>query len=195
MVRAVWFAGLVTALAEAQAQAAGRANVSFNTAPRVIDDLGTSLSVTPDALLETSDLLNVTGIEKRKSIDVVSVATVVGAGSSVITASNAALEIYKYIAQRIKDRSNQNSCTLWYGTDNDNGKIEGFAYRATTTGSNCDTTAIYDTILNAVRKCADDLNTARAVRGCCKFSHDGTWTGHLVLTGDPDKFPADTVTC
>lgn len=196
MVRTIWLAGIAASLGQARAQETSQATISFDTAPRVIDDLGTHLSVIPDALLETSALLNVTGIEKRKPIEVVvAVATVVGAGASVVIASGAGPDIYKYIAQKIKDKSDQNSCTLTYGTDSNDGYFEGYAFQATTTGSKCDTTAIYKTVLNAVQDCADDLHNAKAVRGCCKFSHGGTWTGHLRLTGDPNKFPATSVPC
>jgi hypothetical protein len=146
--------------------------------------------VIPDTLLEDSPLLNVTGFEKRRKIDVVvAVATVVGSTASVVIAANAGTDIYEYIAQKINDKSNRNSCTLTYGS------YEGYAFQATTTGSNCDTTAIYQTILNAVEDCANKLQNARSVRGCCKFSHGGTWTGHLRLTADPDQFPATTVNC
>jgi hypothetical protein len=128
--------------------------------------------------------LNVTSLEKRRKIDVVvAVATVVGSTASVVIAANAGTDIYEYIAQKIKDKSDRNSCTLTYGTDSDDGSYEGYAFQATTTGSNCDTTAIYQTILNAVEGCANKLHNARSVRGCCKSSHGGTWTGHLRFDG------------
>jgi hypothetical protein len=189
MVRAIWLAGTFAFVAQARAQGTGQATISFDTAPRVIDDLGTQLSVIPDTLLEDSPLLNLTGLEKRKKIDlIVAVATVVGSTASVVIAANAGTDIYEYIAQKIKDKSDRNSCTLTYGTDSDDGSYEGYAFQATTTGSNCDTTAIYQTILNAVEDCANKLHNARSVRGCCKSSHGGTWTGHLRLTADPDQF-------
>lgn len=136
------------------------------------------------------------GLHKRKKIDVaVKYATVVGGAAGVVLGAQAGTDIYTFIASNIKGKSDQNSCTLTYGTDSDDGTYEGYAFQATTTGSKCDTTAIYKTILHAVQECADDLHAAKAVRGCCTFSHGGTWTGHLRLTANPDKFPATTVTC
>ncbi|PKX91346.1 uncharacterized protein P174DRAFT_461940 [Aspergillus novofumigatus IBT 16806] len=45
-------------------------------------------------------------------------------------------------------KSNQNSCSLVYGTDSDGTYVEGYAYEATTSGENCDTTAEKKTILS-----------------------------------------------
>jgi hypothetical protein len=106
------------------------------------------------------------------------------------------IDTYGYLAQMAKSRSDQNSCTLTYGTDSNDGIIEGYAFNATVTGSNCDdTSAVYGEILSAVQECADNLHDAHAVRGCCTFSHGGMWKGHLRLTADPGKFPAASVTC
>lgn len=195
MVRLLWLSGLVTALA--QAQGLNYATVQFNTAPRVIDSsTNSTLAVVPDTLMHDSPLLDTSRIHKRKKIDVVvKVATVVGGGTGIVLGGKAGIDIYEYIAQKIKTKSDQKSCTLTYGTDSNDGTYEGYAFQATTSGSNCDTTAIYKTILNAVEECADDLNQAKAVRGCCTFTHGGTWTGHLRLTADPDKFPATSVSC
>jgi hypothetical protein len=173
------------------------ATVQFDTAPRVIENNNSTLSVVPDTLMDTSPLLDTTSrIQKRKAIDVaVKVATVVGGSTGIVLGGKAGIDIYEYIAQKIKTKSDQKSCTLTYGTDSNDGTFEGYAFQATTSGSNCDTTAIYKTILNAVKECADDLHNAKAVRGCCTFTHGGTWTGHLRLTADPNKFPATTVSC
>jgi hypothetical protein len=195
MVRLLWLSGLVAALA--QAQQLNYATVQFDTAPRVIENNNSTLSVVPDTLMDTSPLLDTTSrIQKRKAIDVaVKVATVVGGSTGIVLGGKAGIDIYEYIAQKIKTKSDQKSCTLTYGTDSNDGTFEGYAFQATTSGSNCDTTAIYKTILNAVKECADDLHNAKAVRGCCTFTHGGTRTGHLRLTADLNKFPATTVTC
>ncbi|KMK58579.1 hypothetical protein Y699_07806 [Aspergillus fumigatus Z5] len=49
-----------------------------------------------------------------------------------------------------KSESDQNSCSLVYGTDSDGTYVEGYAYEATTSGENCDTTAKKKTIIAAV---------------------------------------------
>ncbi|PYH85790.1 hypothetical protein BO82DRAFT_371237 [Aspergillus uvarum CBS 121591] len=88
-----------------------------------------------------------------------------------------------YIAAMIKAKSTADSY------------VEGYAYEATTSGSNCESTAEKKTILAAVEKCATALNAAGAVRGCCTRTHGGTWEGHLRLTAEPSVYPATTVTC
>jgi coenzyme F420-reducing hydrogenase delta subunit len=75
------------------------------------------------------------------------------------------------IAFLIKKKSNQDSCTLIYGTDNKGSISEGYAYKARTTGLNCDTSAETKTILAAVEKCANALNSEGAVTGCCTMNH------------------------
>lgn len=170
--------------------------VDFDTSSQTIAGSEMSLAVIPEILADSSPLLNTTGLEARGAIKVsVAVATVIGSGASVIIAGNAAVDLYDNIAAKIKAKSNANSCTLTYGTDSDDGYYEGYAYEATTTGSNCDTTALLKTIQTAVKKCATDLSTGGATRGCCKFTHGGTWTGHLRLTAEPVKFPVTSVTC
>lgn len=106
------------------------------------------------------------------------------------------IDIYEYLAQMIKSRSDQNSRTLSYGTDANEGIFEGYAFNATVTGSNCDdTSAVYGEILSAVQECAESSHNAHAVRGCCGFSHGGMWKGQLRLTADPETFPAASVAC
>jgi hypothetical protein len=106
------------------------------------------------------------------------------------------IDIYGYLAQMAKSRSDRNSCTLTYGTDSNDGIFEGYAFNATVTGLKCDdTTAIYEELITAVQGCADDLHNAHAVRGCCGFSHGGMWKGQLRLTADPEAFPAASVAC
>ncbi|KAJ5874126.1 uncharacterized protein N7529_002556 [Penicillium soppii] len=162
------------------------------------DGEGSNMTVTFD--LVNADyvwLYNDTNtLTKRTGIDtVVAAASVITAATSVIIAANSALNIYDFIADVIKSKSNANSCTMTYGTDSDGTYFEGYAYEATTTGSNCDTTAEKKTILGAVEKCANRLHSRGATRGCCTFSYGGTWTGHLRLTAEPVKYPVTSVTC
>ncbi|OJJ97405.1 hypothetical protein ASPACDRAFT_62435 [Aspergillus aculeatus ATCC 16872] len=100
-----------------------------------------------------------------------------------------------YIAAIIKANPTADSCTITYGVDSEESYVEGYAYEATTSGSNCETTAEKKTILAAVEKCATALNAAGAVRGCCTMTHGRTWEGHLRLTAEPSVYPATTVTC
>jgi hypothetical protein len=63
-------------------------------------------------------------------------------------------DLYDNIAAKIKAKPDHNSCTLVYGTDHDDVYYEGYAYQATTTGKNCDTTATQKTINNECAGCA-----------------------------------------
>lgn len=192
MARSFWLFGLAATLAEAQLNR----TISFDITHRAIDNNGTTMAVIPSVILEDSHLLQDTGLERRKAIDVVvAVSTAAGAGFTAIIAANAAVDLYDNIAAKIKAKSDANSCTLTYGTDGDDGYYEGYAYQATTTGSDCDTTAIQKTINNAVAECANSLHAAGMVRGCCRFSHGGDWTGHLRLTNAPNTYPATSVNC
>ncbi|PYH48543.1 uncharacterized protein BP01DRAFT_289377 [Aspergillus saccharolyticus JOP 1030-1] len=125
----------------------------------------------------------------------VSAYTVAKVTSEVIITAASAITIYEFIAGVIKSKSDANSCTITYGTDSDGSHTEGYAYKASTTGSNCDTTAELKTIRSATEKCATTLSTMGAVRGCCTMTHEGTWEGHLRLSGDPTSYPVTTVTC
>ncbi|KAJ5927867.1 hypothetical protein N7466_006823 [Penicillium verhagenii] len=138
-----------------------------------------------------------TDLSKRTSITVIAeAATVIGGTATVIIAANSGVSIYKYIAGIMKSKSDDNSCTLTWGTDTGDGYVEGYAYEATTTGSNCETTAEKKTMVKAVEKCANYLHDSGATRGCCKMNHGGgTWRGHLRLSAEPTKYPAHSVTC
>jgi hypothetical protein len=199
MVRLLCLAGLAASVVQAQRlqQQQSNASVIFDTNPETIDNLGSTVAVTPTVLDPNSPLLNTTdttALQKRQSINVVIAG--VAAGGTVIIAGNAAVDLYDNIAAKIKAKSDHNSCTLIYGTDHDDGYYEGYAYQATTTGKNCDTTAIQKTINNAVRNCATKLNKARAVTGCCNFRHGGgSWHGHLRLSADPDRYPVRSAQC
>ncbi|KAJ5296217.1 uncharacterized protein N7443_007110 [Penicillium atrosanguineum] len=132
-------------------------------------------------------------LDKRDTVEVYT--SVVVAGTSVILAAYAGLEIYEYVAEVIKQRSNADVCSLTYGDYTDGERIEGYAYRATTTGTNCQTTALESAIYAALRRCANKLHKGGATTGCCKFRHGGSWTGHLRLSAEPKKHPASDITC
>ncbi|EAW20332.1 uncharacterized protein NFIA_099680 [Aspergillus fischeri NRRL 181] len=134
-------------------------------------------------------------LAKRTGITIKSIRTTIVNGAEIITTAKAALDIWQFIAGIIKNKSDLDSCTLTYGTDTADDYYYGYAYEATTTGTNCNTTAEKKTILAAVEKCANQLHAAGAVRGCCVFSHGGTWRGHLRLTAEPNTYPAHSVTC
>ena len=154
------------------------------------------LSVIPHTVRDDCPLLNSTRLQRRKAIDViVAGSTAASAFGTLVLAANAGAQLYDRIAVVFKGKSDQNSCTLTYETESDDGYYMGYAYEATTTGSNCDTTALEKTMKNAVYSCADKLHNAGAVRGCCQFTHGGTWTRHLRLSADPAKYPATGITC
>ena len=193
MVRILWLAGLLAAVTRAQEQ---YASVIFDNEPRMIDEDAPMVTVIPTILHPDSPLLNttdVTSLQKRAAVDVVIASVAAGAG--VIVAGNSAIQLYDNIAAKIKSKSDKNSCTLVYGTDHDDGYYEGYAYQATTTGNKCDTTAIEKSINDAVRTCATKLHKARAVTGCCRFSHGGSWRGHLRLSANPDRYPVRSAQC
>jgi hypothetical protein len=135
----------------------------------------------------TSDLNKRTGIS--------TVVTAVKYGAKTIATVKQSIEILEFIAGLVKSKSEADSCTLTYGTDISGELFYGYAYKATTTGENCDTTAEKKTILSAVEKCATTLYKKGATVGCCTFHHGGTWHGHLQLSAMPNLYPAHTVTC
>jgi hypothetical protein len=194
MVRILWFAGLLAAVTQAQEK---YASVVFDTEPQMFDEQAPMVAVIPTILHPDSPLLNatadITNLQKRAAINVVIASVAAGAG--VIVAGNCAVQLYDNIAAKIKSKSDKNSCTLVYGTDHDDGYYEGYAYQATTTGSRCDSTAIQKSINDAVRTRATKLHKARAVTGCCKFSHGGSWHGHLRLSANPDRYPVKSAQC
>jgi hypothetical protein len=148
------------------------------------------LSVLPKSPLVTQKL----DLAKRSAITI-KWSTVIASGSAIILTAVNSFTICKTIATEMNYRSTANECTLVYGTSQDGKKIEGYSYQATTTGSNCKTTAIYDTILAAVENCVDDLHAQLATTGCCKFRHGGSWTGHLRLSAMPEKHPVEDIVC
>ncbi|GKZ30458.1 hypothetical protein AbraIFM66950_009168 [Aspergillus brasiliensis] len=141
----------------------------------------------------TSD--TTTDLEKRTGITIQKVVTTAKVASHVIFTVKAGLEIWEFLAGLIKSKSDANSCTLTYGTDVSGEKVLGYAYKATTTGSNCDTTAEKKTILAAVEKCVTTLHNSGTTVGCCEFNHGGTWHGHLRLSAEPSVYPVHAVDC
>lgn len=205
MVRASWIVWLAAAVAQAQQQQLLKnATVEFDTSPQRVhcdqEGMELTMSVRPHALDPSSPLLqprntSSSSLEARRSIQITNVWIGVSGFGTAILGANAALDMYDNIAGKINKKSDKNSCTLTYGTEYDDSKYVGYAFKATTTGDNCDTTAIEKTIRNAVHDCADKLHTAGVVTGCCAFNHGGTWTGHLQLTSQPDRFPAHNAQC
>ncbi|KAH6950839.1 hypothetical protein HG530_011525 [Fusarium avenaceum] len=168
-----------------------RQRVGYN--PLVTEWNGPDSNLT--ATLGLVDASYVSHFDTRRQIDVTAWAGVVSAGGTVVIAANSALGIYSSIADMIKSKAKSNSCSLATGTDSDAHRVEGYAYKATSSGHDCKTTAERKTILAAVKNCADWLHSHGAIWGCCKFSHGGTWTGHLRLTSQPSKYPAHAVNC
>ena len=147
----------------AQTQATGRHQRDAST------DYDVSLYITTDKVLETSPLLGSSGLHKRGSKDiVVNNATIIAATGSLIILSDSTALFYNWIAQKIKNSPDANSCTMVYGTDFDGEVREGFAYQTIPTGLSCDATASCRTIRTAMGECAERLHEARAVRRCCK---------------------------
>ncbi|KAF9777489.1 hypothetical protein IL306_004417 [Fusarium sp. DS 682] len=181
--------GLVDPSAAAHAKPGER--VGYN--PLVTEWNGPDSNLT--ATLDLVDASYASPFEKRRHIDVTAWATVALAGGTTILAAEAGINIYKFIADAIKSKSSHNSCSMTTGTDSNGHVIEGYAYLATTSGHDCKTTAETKTILAAVKNCADWQHKHGAISGCCKFSHGGTWTGHLRLTSQPNKYPAHAVNC
>lgn len=197
MVRVLWLTGLIATLAQAQQMAM----VHFNTSAEMIADTDLSFAVIPQAVMDTSPLLNATGLsttglQARTAITVQVYTSIISTAGTVILAGNAAADLYDRLAAIIKDKSEAHSCTLIYGTESDDSYYEGYAYQATTVNKKCNTNAEKSTIETAVKNCATRLHAASTLAGCCKFSHGGgAWTGHLRLTASPKLHPVTTVTC
>ncbi|KAJ5919490.1 hypothetical protein N7454_009325 [Penicillium verhagenii] len=147
-------------------------------------------SVLPDSPLLSHD----TQLAIRDEVTI-QYATVLTVASAVIVAASNSITICKTIAREINYRSTANECSLVYGTAMDGVKIEGYSYRASTTGTNCKTSAVYAEILKAVNECVNDLHNQKATTGCCKFRHAGSWTGHLRVTSMPEKHPVEDIVC
>ncbi|PWY88193.1 hypothetical protein BO70DRAFT_286194 [Aspergillus heteromorphus CBS 117.55] len=146
-------------------------------------------------LASTSTSTDTVSLEKRKMITITSVVTTVKFAADIISIAKAVESIYEYIGGIIWVKSDIDTCTLTYGTDMSGDYYYGYAYKATTTDKNCDTTAEKKTIITAVENCAKKLNKKGATVGCCAFSHGGTWSGHLRLSADPSLYPVRTVDC
>lgn len=204
MVRLFYLAGLAATAIQAQQQQHQQqendtASIMFDTNPNSIDDLGSTLAVVPLIVHPDSPLLKNTtdiALQERSDINVVTVIVAsVSAGFTAILAAKAGLDFYDNIIAKIKSQSDQNSCTLVYGQETVGGIYQSYAYQATTTGKNCDTTALEKTIKKAVYDCADRLSESQATFACCRFDHEGTWTGHLAISSDPKNHPAQYAPC
>lgn len=201
MVRLLWLVGFAAAVvvqAEQQQEQPEYANVDFDSTHMPIGDSDMTMAVFPTVLHPDSPLLNTTNdaaLQKRRGRSISVVIGEVTRNVAVIVAGEAAVDLYKNIATKIKSLSDRNSCTLVFGTDLDDGYHEGYAYQATTTGKKCDTTALQKTIVQAVQDCATKLHNVGAVLGCCNFDHGGTWHGHLRLSASPSKYNARDAKC
>lgn len=182
ILRPLCIAGLVAALAQARAvehqrDASGQSDLL--------------LHVTTNKILGTSPLVKSSDIHRRLPVDVVVTnATTIAATGSLIIAADATTPLYDWVAQKITASSDAHSCALVYGIDFDGEVWEGYAYQTISTGLNCDTTASCEIIRAAVGECAGSLHEARTVRGCCRFSYGGTWSGQLRLTAEADGWPS-----
>ena len=114
-------------------------------------------------------------------------------GTTVVVV-NHGLNLYQLVADMFKSKPDQSSCTLILATEHDDERCSDFAYHATITGTDCDTTPGREAIFAHVKECADDLDELGACSGCCILD-GGTWTGHLRLTADPESWSAGTVDC
>jgi hypothetical protein len=190
MARFIWIVTLATALA--QARDIRRAAVTYHQTRDISSDSKVLVSITSDKLLATSPLLQTPGLlHQRVPIDVVVTNTTsVAATGTLVIAANSSPGLYDWVALKITAISDANSCAAIYGTDFDGEIWEGYAYQTITAGPNCDTITPYDDIRVAVGTCADGLNDAHAVRGCCRFSYGETWTGQLRLTAEADGWPS-----
>lgn len=159
---------------------------------------GSSLTVTVDSInANYVSLYNNTSALSRctRSEIAMHTATVISSAASTIVATTSTPKIYDFIAGVIESKSDVNSCSLDFGADTEGTYFGGYAYKATTSGSNCHAQTGQKTILVAVKKCADRLHEHGATRGCCAFTLGGTWTGHLRLSAEPTEYPVTSVTC
>ncbi|PYH89696.1 hypothetical protein BO71DRAFT_336086, partial [Aspergillus ellipticus CBS 707.79] len=101
--------------------------------------------------------------------------------STVAVVARAAALTYEDFAAISKTKSAQDSCALVYATDSDGIYAEGHAYEASTSGQNCEMAAKNETVLLAVEKCANKLDTHGAV------SHVGWYMRGPSVDDCPDR--------
>jgi hypothetical protein len=176
-----------------------RANETVNYVPVTEEWAGEGSNMTVTFELLNANyvaLYNDTSAIKRRTgiTTTVAAATVLSAATNTIIAAASALTIYDFIADVIKSKSNSSSCTMTYGTDSDGTYFEGYAYEATTSGSNCDNCREENYSCSCGEMCKPSAHVRRHTR-CCTFSHGGAWTGHLRLTAESLKYPVIYVTC
>lgn len=183
ILRLFCIAGLAAALAQTRA-------IGHHSQRDTSSDSDLSLYITTDKILGTSPLLQTSDVYRRIPVDIVLTnATTIAATGTLIIAADATTPLYDWVAQKITASSDANSCVLVHETDFDGEAWEGCAYQRIFTGLKCDTTASCENVRAAVGECADRLHEARAVRGCCRLSYGGTWSGQLRLTADADGCP------
>jgi hypothetical protein len=188
--RLLCITGLVASLA--QARAMRHVPVPLHKQHDAVGNSDISLYITTDKILATSPLLQTSDVHRRVPVDVVVVTntTIIAATSTLVIAADSTAPLYDWVAQKITASSDANSCSLVYGTDFDGEVWEGYAYQTISMGFNSDTTATCEDIRTAVGDCADRLHEAHAVRGCCRISYGGTWSGQLRLTAEADGWPS-----
>ncbi|KAJ5963129.1 hypothetical protein N7481_013434 [Penicillium waksmanii] len=130
---------------------------------------------------------------KRTGISTVMI--VVKYVARIIATVKVVIDIWKFLAGMIKLKSEADSCTLTNRTDISDDYFYGYAYKATTSGANYNTTAEHGAILSAVEICTATLHSKGTSVGCCTFHRGGTWHGHLQLSAEPVIYPVHKVTC
>ncbi|KXT12876.1 hypothetical protein AC579_5392 [Pseudocercospora musae] len=184
----------------------------------MMNDIGSAIAVRPYVILEDSPLLSATGLSTyvfdtkvtfqqlltwiSNKKDIVATATVATTGlTAVFSLQLSSSAVRKH---RNKDESELRKgllnlglrfCRASHSTEYDGSIYAGYAFKATTSGSNCDTAALEKTIKSAAKECANGLHTGKAVVGCCRFSYGRTWDRPSQSTAAPEKFAAKDVDC
>ncbi|KAJ5622881.1 hypothetical protein N7490_011486 [Penicillium lividum] len=134
-------------------------------------------------------------LDLSKRTGITSVLTIVKKAAEIIKVGKDVIDIVDFVAGVMKTKSNSDSCTVTKGTDTGDSETYGYAYRATTTGDNCDTTAELKTLISAVTTCFNNMNEHGCTLCCCQFDHGGTWRGNLQMSADPTSYPATDAVC
>ncbi|KAJ5573577.1 uncharacterized protein N7459_008004 [Penicillium hispanicum] len=137
--------------------------------------------------LEASNSTTENDLVKRTSISVSK--SNKKSGSTKFGNSNKCQTVILDIAQEIDAQSESNSCAAVTGRKTGfDGVTYNYYYEASTSGSNCDTTAELKTIVSAIDDAWDDLGSHSAA--CLTMSHGGTWQGNLGITAMQSDYPA-----
>jgi len=206
MLRSVWFICLYAALVKSRALGARDVSILHDAHPQVVGEAEDfKASITPRAVFTTPYLLQHTDDSATDPFNTTAdfqpvehLSINVSTGVIHIDASDFLPKAFdaldEAIANWIKGWSNKNVCDPGTGqgmVTEQNGPTVGYLYRTTSTGKDCKTTAEVKTIAAAVAKCMNQANAMKATTVCCKFTHGGTWTGHLQLTSDTERWPAN----